>query len=143
MNQPESIEIQVHIAHPPARVWHALTDSQLLNRWLMPNDFEPRVGHCFTFDTGRNGSTECEVLELEFERLICMSWQNGALDTVVTFRLEPEGAGTRLYLTQTGFDPSIPQNLAAFLAMSEGWQAMLAKSLPDLLEADDLFRSWR
>jgi uncharacterized protein YndB with AHSA1/START domain len=32
-------------------VWRALTDSDLLARWLMPNDFRPVPGHRFSFRT--------------------------------------------------------------------------------------------
>ena len=30
---------------PADVVWRAITDPVLLGRWLMENDFEPRVGH--------------------------------------------------------------------------------------------------
>ena len=36
---------------PPRDVWRTLTDRDLLAQWLMPNDFEARVGHRFTFRT--------------------------------------------------------------------------------------------
>ena len=42
-----TIEKDVWYPHPPARVWMALTDRDALARWLMPNDFEPRVGREF------------------------------------------------------------------------------------------------
>ena len=41
----DTIAVDQFLAHPPAKVWHALTDSDLLARWLMPNDFAPTVGH--------------------------------------------------------------------------------------------------
>jgi uncharacterized protein YndB with AHSA1/START domain len=46
-----SIEVGEFLPQPPGRVWQALTDSALLARWLMPNDFKPVVGHVFTFRT--------------------------------------------------------------------------------------------
>jgi hypothetical protein len=46
-----AIEVDQFLAQPPERVWHALTDPDLLVRWLMPNDFRPAVGHQFTFRT--------------------------------------------------------------------------------------------
>lgn len=33
----------------PESVWRALTNSAALAEWMYPNDFEPRVGHQFTF----------------------------------------------------------------------------------------------
>lgn len=31
--------------HPPAKIWRVLTTHEHLARWLMHNDFEPKVGH--------------------------------------------------------------------------------------------------
>ena len=44
-----SVDLDEHIESPPDKIWKALTDSTMLARWLMPNDFEPRVGKRFTF----------------------------------------------------------------------------------------------
>jgi uncharacterized protein YndB with AHSA1/START domain len=35
----DAIVHEVVYAHPPGRVWRALTDSAALADWLMPNDF--------------------------------------------------------------------------------------------------------
>src|SRR5262249_37620569 len=63
-----AIRLDEFLAHPPARVWRALTDPDLLARWLMPNDFRPAAGHRFTFRTdprpGFDGIVHCEVLTL-------------------------------------------------------------------------------
>ena len=38
------------VLHAPSeQVWRAITDSATLAEWMFPNDFEPRVGHRFTF----------------------------------------------------------------------------------------------
>ena len=47
----EAIRTDSFFPHPPEKVWRALIDPELLASWLMPNDFEPRVGHRFTFRT--------------------------------------------------------------------------------------------
>jgi uncharacterized protein YndB with AHSA1/START domain len=51
MADSRAVRVDEFLAHPPARVWRALTDPDLLARWLMPNDFRPEVGHTFTFRT--------------------------------------------------------------------------------------------
>jgi Activator of Hsp90 ATPase homolog 1-like protein len=43
------IDITVTYRHPIDRVWAALTSSEALAAWLMPNDFQPVPGHRFTF----------------------------------------------------------------------------------------------
>ena len=63
------IDASVVYPHPVDRVWEALTSSEALAAWLMPNDFKPAVGHRFTFRTkpapGFDGVVRCEVLELD------------------------------------------------------------------------------
>jgi uncharacterized protein YndB with AHSA1/START domain len=138
MTDLRTIEVDQFLAHPPERVWRALTDPVLLGRWLMPNDFEPRVGHHFHFDAGPFGQPECEVLAIEEGRLLRISWRNGSLDSTVTWRLVPEGAGTRLLLEHSGFDVEDGFQAAAFGAMGGGWGGGLAQALADLLDSLDL-----
>ena len=70
---PRAIRLDEFVAHPPAKVWRALTEPELMARWLMPNDFRLEVGHRFTFTTepkkavGFDGIVHCEVLEFEAE----------------------------------------------------------------------------
>src|SRR5580692_3749913 len=45
------IDAAVVYRHPIERVWAALTSSEALAAWLMPNDFVPEVGHRFTLRT--------------------------------------------------------------------------------------------
>jgi uncharacterized protein YndB with AHSA1/START domain len=54
---------------PPQRVWVALTDPRALAEWLMPNTFQPVVGHLFIFQVDPmplcGHKTECEVVECD------------------------------------------------------------------------------
>ena len=62
------IVVEEVLPYPPERVWKALTTAELIGQWLMPNDFEPMVGKCFTFKTRPigdwDGVVQCEVLEV-------------------------------------------------------------------------------
>lgn len=42
-----AIHVDQFLAHPPRKVWRALTEPALLERWLLPNDIKPLVGHKF------------------------------------------------------------------------------------------------
>jgi uncharacterized protein YndB with AHSA1/START domain len=120
-------------------VWHALTDSAVLAQWLMPNDFEPRAGHRFTFRGEPNpqadwdGMVHCEVLTCDPPSELGYSWAGGGVDTRVTFRLEPDGAGTRLVMEQSGFDTSQPWSAQAIGGAEYGWTRML-EQLAKVLE---------
>ncbi len=88
------------------RVWTALTDSTSLSQWLLPNDFEPRLGQHFTFQEepqdGWNGIIECEVVELVPLQSLAFTWSaHPDLPTmVVSFTLEEIDGGTHLRLEQ-------------------------------------------
>ena len=136
-----AIHVDEYLAHPPAKVWRALTDPELLGKWLMRNDFQPVVGHRFTFVTDPvpgsdfDGVVRCEVLVVEPERLLRISWAGGAeVATTVTWRLEPEGRGTRLFLAHEGFDPDSPGQQLARRVMGGGWRSRMMPRLAAVLE---------
>jgi uncharacterized protein YndB with AHSA1/START domain len=134
-----SIETDLFLPHSPERVWNALTDPSLLAQWLMPNDFEPVVGHRFTFTTQPvpapkfEGIIHCEVLTLDPPRTMSISWKGGNLDTTVTWRLAPEGIGTRLLLSHDGFDDSDASQLLTKKILGGGWNGHLAARLERIL----------
>ncbi|WP_149259324.1 SRPBCC domain-containing protein [Actinomadura sp. K4S16] len=134
-----SIEVDEFLPHPPAKVWRALTEPELLARWLMPNDFKPVVGHRFTFAAkpipavGFDGTIECRVLDIEELRLLRISWRGGGLDTTVTWRLVAEGRGTRLFVEHAGFDLDDPVNAYAFRGMGGGWRSGIFRALREAL----------
>lgn len=113
--------------HPPAAVWRALTDPALHARWWAAGDVRPVVGHRFTLDMGRWGEQPCEVLEVEEERLLRYNFAMGTLDCIITWRLIPEGSGTRLTLTQEGFDLDSPLGRTALEGMRSGWPLVLER----------------
>ena len=134
-----AIETDIFLPRPPATVWRALTETELLARWLMTNDFAPVVGHRFTFQTeavpsqGFDGLVHCEVLTLEEPRLLAISWRSSSLDSTVTWRLQAEGHGTRLFLTHDGFDDSDPAQAAVKSILGGGWRGHLVRRLEELL----------
>lgn len=133
-NAPETREIVVEelLPHSPETIWKALTRGELIERWLMPTDFEPVPGKHFTFRTrpigAWDGVVKCEVLEVRpFEKLV-YSWKGGSdengayggrLDSTVTWTLSAVEGGTLLRLVHAGFRS--PQNDFALEAMRGGW----------------------
>ncbi|MEV8623903.1 SRPBCC domain-containing protein [Streptomyces sp. NPDC051079] len=132
---PDTIHCARFLAHPPAAVWRALTDPELHARWWAAGDVKPLVGHRFLLDTGAFGSQQCEVTAVEDERLLAYRFAEGTLDTTITWRLEPEGTGTRLFLTHSGFDLDSPMGRQAREGMGRGWPGVLDRLDAALLEA--------
>ncbi len=129
------LHVDVDYPHRPAKVWRALTDSAAMAEWLMPNDFEPRVGHEFTLRTdpapGFDGIVHCRVLELVDERKLSFTWRGGPLNTVITFELEEIATGTKLRVTQTGFE-GLRANMVRLILQS-GSKKIYNQLLPDVL----------
>jgi uncharacterized protein YndB with AHSA1/START domain len=102
-----SLVIERDMPHPPEKIWRALTQGPLIEEWLMKNDFQPAVGHQFSFRStpvpGWNGVIDSEVLVMEPNALLSYSWATMGMTSVVTWTLTPTNAGTHLRMEQTGF----------------------------------------
>ena len=128
-----TVTLEREIAHPPERIWRALTQPHLIAEWLMRNDFAPTPGHKFTL-AGDWGSVDCRVIEIEPERSLSYSWDAMGLESTVTYTLEPAGAGTLLRVEQTGFRPDQEQ---AYQGAKFGWAKFL-DNLETLVAREDL-----
>jgi uncharacterized protein YndB with AHSA1/START domain len=136
--EARSICVEYDLPHAPGKVWRALTESGLLAAWLMPNDIRPVVGHRFTFKAppmpGWDGIVQCEVLDVQPQKLLRYSWSGGAqdsrLESVVCWTLTPTPQGTKLALEHSGF---LPRNAFAFDAMGKGWRGKMVDRLNEVL----------
>lgn len=131
-----SVHVEVTYDHPLESVWAALTTREAIALWLMPNDFELRVGHRFQFNTkpapGFDGIVRCEVLEIVPLQRLVYSWVGGGVDTQVTWTLTPDGSGTRLTLEHAGFRGL--RGLLVSSILGKGWRSkILSVNLPMLL----------
>lgn len=128
--ETRSVIIERDFAHPPEKLWRALTQPHLMEEWLMKNDFVPAVGHRFHLTGEWGGVLDCEVLTVEEGRTLAYTWDfandNPAFDlrSVVTFTLTPTATGTHLRVEQAGFRPDQKQ---AFGGALHGWQGFLDK----------------
>lgn len=117
----ETVVVEREFAHPPEKLWRALTTPHLMAEWLMESAFAPVVGTRFQFRADW-GTVDCEVRVVEPERRLAYTWDAYSLKSVVTFTLTPTAAGTRLRMEQTGFRP----NQTPFLEGARaGWPRFL------------------
>ena len=125
-SETRSLIIERELPHPPEKIWRALTQSSLIQEWLMQNDFQPTIGHRFNFRStpvaGWDGVIDSEVLVVEPNKKLSYSWGTLGLGTVVTFTLTPTATGTQLHLEQSGFHADEERN---FKGAKYGWQNFL------------------
>jgi uncharacterized protein YndB with AHSA1/START domain len=121
-----TLVIDREMPHPPEKIWRALTQSSLMDDWLMTNDFLPVVGHRFTFRaTPRanwNGVIDCEVLLVEPNSRLSYTWGALGPGSVVAWTLTPTQSGTHVRMEQSGFRPDQQAN---YKGANYGWQKFI------------------
>jgi len=121
-----SVVFEKEFAYPPEKVWRALTKGDLIQQWLMENDFEPVVGHRFQLRSTPvpqwNGVIECEVLLVEPHERLTYSWEALGLESVVAWTLMPTDGGTMLRMEHSGFREDQEH---AYKGAGYGWQKFL------------------
>jgi uncharacterized protein YndB with AHSA1/START domain len=105
-------ENSVLVLAAPQTVFEALTAASRLPRWFVSRaETDPRAGGAFTLawefaDASQNGQQQGRFAEVIPGQKVSYPWQASPAPaplTLVTFTLAPEGAGTRVRLTHTGF----------------------------------------
>ena len=123
-----TVLVEKEFPHPPEKVWRALTESSLMEQWLMKNDFEPVVGRAFTLRMepmpNWNGVIEGRVLAVEPGRTLAYTWDALGLESVVTLTLTPTATGTHVRLEQSGFRADQEAN---YKGAQYGWQSFFGK----------------
>lgn len=140
----KSINHQFFFPHSPQTVWQYLTKPELMQQWLMENDFQPIIGIDFQFRTKPipsldfDGIFYCKVLEIVPFKKLSYSWKSGpgqgkiTLDSIVTWKLEPKDKGTELFLEHSGFAKK--ENLDFYNGLMHGWVEKL-NNIDKLLKA--------
>lgn len=135
MGFPDRIERTVDVAHPPAKVWAALTTAEGLAAWFGNEaTIDLRPGGSASMRFGTEHTANMRVERVEEPSVFGYTWQIYGLPesdprrTYVEFTLEPVGAGTRLTVIETGF-AQLPDDAhrTAFDGNSQGWKSELGE----------------
>ena len=133
---PDSIERELILPVPPARVWTALTRPDLLSAWFGTQatiDLRPGGEVIFRWNgsTGPRGTNRGVIEAVEPPNRFAFRWQSSpdtAQMTRVEFTLDPHPEGTRLRLVESGF-ASLPSELrgGCHESNTRGWQRELGE----------------
>jgi uncharacterized protein YndB with AHSA1/START domain len=139
---PDRIERTVELAHPPQKVWAAITTAEGLGTWFGHKasiDLRPGGAAELTWDDGATANLRVE--RVEEPTVFAFTWHIYGLPeedprrTYVEFTLEPVGSGTRLTVVESGFAQlSDDAYRAAFDGNTDGWRRELAE-LVEYLDA--------
>lgn len=135
MGFPDRIERTVEIAHPPAKVWAALTTAEGLGTWFGNQasiDLRPGGEAEMKWDEGHQANMRVE--RVEEPEVFGFTWHIYGLPdedprrTYVEFTLVPNDGGTRLTVVESGFS-QLPDDAhqAAFDGNTKGWAAELGE----------------
>lgn len=149
----DRIERRIELHAPLSRVWRALTDFREFGEWFRVKLDAPFAegqisrGH-ITYPGYERLPWEALVQKMEPERLFSFTWHPYAVKpevdyskerpTLVEFRLEKTAGGTRLLLTESGFeDVPSERREEAFPAHEGGWTEQM-KNIEQYLAAEKL-----
>jgi len=146
------IEQSIDVKAPRSRVWRALVDPQEFTAWFgiaVDGPFAPGarlrgtlVGTTVDAEVARaqraheGVSFDLVIAQVEPERRFSFRWHPGAVDpaidyakepmTLVEFELEEIPQGTRVTVTESGFDAvPLSRRAQAFDGNKEGWRIMM------------------
>jgi len=135
------IDRTIEIAAPPERVWRALTNAEQLSAWFqvrIEGQIAPASEVWMTsVHPGHAGQRfRVRFTEMTPPERFAWEWHPGEIDpsvdysreprTTVTFTLEPSARGTRLSVSETGFDEIVLARRAkVYRDNSDGWAAVM------------------
>jgi len=157
----DRIEKTVLLRAPLERVWRAISDPGEFGAWfgvafdgpfvagarvtgrIVPTKVDAEIAKAQEPYVG--AKFECSIDRVEPMRLFSFRWNPYGVEqgvdyskeatTLVTFALEEAPGGTKLTITESGFDQiPLERRAKAFSANAEGW-AMQAKLIENYLEA--------
>jgi len=131
----DRIEKTIELRAPVERVWRALTNAAEFGQWFrvkLEGPFVPGeiTRGRITYPGYEHLTWEATTVKMETQRLFSFTWHPYAIDpavdyaqeppTLVEFRLEPTATGTKLTLSESGFDALPDHRRDEALRMNDG-----------------------
>lgn len=139
-NAENSIEREIEIKAPVAKVWEALTDSKLFGQWFKANCQSPfvagRTTKAMNTSKGFEFKMEFMIKEIRPQTYFSYAWHPFPVDrsfdyskeepTLVEFNIEKTATGTLVKVKESGFNKITASRRAeAFRMHTGGWEAQL------------------
>ncbi|MEU3714013.1 SRPBCC family protein [Streptomyces catenulae] len=134
----DRIEREITVAAPVERVWAVLTEPEHVGSWFgqgTPTPVDLRPGGVMHLDHGPYGRFPVVFVTVEPPHRLSYRWASGHPgetatednSTLVEFTLAPEGGGTRLRVTESGFAalPAPGSAGATYESHAEGWSGQV------------------
>lgn len=135
------IDRTITIDAPPERVWRALTNREELSAWFQVRiegniALETEVWMTSVHPEHAGQRFRVRFTTMVPPRTLAWQWHPGAVEpdvdysreprTTVTFTLEPSEGGTRLTVSETGFDRiSLARRAKVYQDNAQGWAEVL------------------
>lgn len=126
------------VLHAPIeKVWKAVSTSEGITAWWMPNTLEPILGRDFILHAGQFGDSPCKVTELDPPNRIGFDWGK---DWHLVFELKKlENEKTEFTLIHTGW---VAEKVTEFgqphpmirNIMDGAWENIVKEKLPSSIE---------
>jgi uncharacterized protein YndB with AHSA1/START domain len=124
---------------PIEKVWQAVSTSEGISSWFMPNDFQPVVGQKFHLQSPF-GPSPCEVLLCDPPKKLSFSWDDDGW--IVSFELKDASGKTEFTLIHGGWkgpDEIVPKSNQKHSViqktMGEGWEVLVHTNLRKVVES--------
>jgi uncharacterized protein YndB with AHSA1/START domain len=133
----DRIEKEIVVRAPRAKVWRAITDFREFGQWFKAEMHDPFIAGSLskgriTHPGYEHLTIEIRVERMEPEHLFSWRWHPYAIDpkhdyskeptTLVVFEYEANPEGTRIKVTESGFDQiALERRAEAFRMNSNGW----------------------
>lgn len=146
----DRIEKSVDLKAPVERVWRALTDYKEFGAWFRVKLEDPFVpGEVsrgrITYPGYEHVVWEARITRMDEPKYFSFTWHPYAVDpdvdysgetpTLVEFRLEPTASGTRLTVTESGFDKIPAHRRPDALRMNDGGWAEQMRNIEGYVAA--------
>ncbi|WP_199433488.1 SRPBCC family protein [Qaidamihabitans albus] len=93
------LRFERRLAHPPTKVWRAVTDPAEMAHWFpatVETKLEPGAAMRFTFE-GEDAAIDGEIIEFDPPKVYAFRWNQD----VIRIEIVPEGEGCRLFFSHT------------------------------------------